>query len=206
MKTILFTLLMSTGLLFSCAGNAAVITHGSLTSDDTTNIIEDSLNNYEWLRLDVLAPLTYDQTLAVLDTQDGGGWSLSGYTQANMFVSALLSATGNDCEPGVESCGNDDDWVDGDFGGNFDATADYAWYLTDAGQAGYFTIDTNGDVVLRGWSSIAASDAYADGGSISETPISWLLYREASVIPVPAAVWLFGSGLLGLVAVARRRG
>ncbi len=28
----------------------------------------------------------------------------------------------------------------------------------------------------------------------------------ASVVPVPAAVWLFGSGLLGLVGVARRRG
>ena len=28
---------------------------------------------------------------------------------------------------------------------------------------------------------------------------------NASVIPVPAAVWLFGSGLLGLVGVARRR-
>ena len=28
---------------------------------------------------------------------------------------------------------------------------------------------------------------------------------EAAVIPVPAAVWLFGSGLLGLVGVARRR-
>ena len=26
-----------------------------------------------------------------------------------------------------------------------------------------------------------------------------------SAIPVPAAVWLFGSGLLGLVGVARRR-
>lgn len=28
---------------------------------------------------------------------------------------------------------------------------------------------------------------------------------ESSVIPVPAAVWLFGSGLLGLVGVARRK-
>ena len=26
-----------------------------------------------------------------------------------------------------------------------------------------------------------------------------------TVVPVPAAVWLFGSGLLGLVAIARRR-
>jgi hypothetical protein len=30
-------------------------------------------------------------------------------------------------------------------------------------------------------------------------------YEPAAVIPVPAAVWLFGSGLLGLVGVARRR-
>jgi hypothetical protein len=27
----------------------------------------------------------------------------------------------------------------------------------------------------------------------------------APVVPVPAAVWLFGSGLLGLVGVARRK-
>ena len=28
---------------------------------------------------------------------------------------------------------------------------------------------------------------------------------RASVVPVPAAVWLFGSGLLGLIGVARRK-
>ena len=27
----------------------------------------------------------------------------------------------------------------------------------------------------------------------------------SQVVPVPAAVWLFGSGLLGLVGIARRR-
>jgi hypothetical protein len=30
-------------------------------------------------------------------------------------------------------------------------------------------------------------------------------YYEVSAVPVPAAVWLFGSGLLGLVGVARRK-
>jgi len=29
--------------------------------------------------------------------------------------------------------------------------------------------------------------------------------KLGAVVPVPAAVWLFGSGLLGLVAVARRK-
>ena len=28
---------------------------------------------------------------------------------------------------------------------------------------------------------------------------------EVSSVPVPAAVWLFGSGLLGLIGVARRK-
>jgi len=28
---------------------------------------------------------------------------------------------------------------------------------------------------------------------------------SASAVPVPAAVWLFGSGLIGLIGVARRK-
>jgi len=28
---------------------------------------------------------------------------------------------------------------------------------------------------------------------------------DVSVVPIPAAVWLFGSGLIGLLGVARRR-
>ena len=35
--------------------------------------------------------------------------------------------------------------------------------------------------------------------------VQYGLHLEGSVVPVPAAVWLFGSGLLGLVGVARRR-
>jgi hypothetical protein len=43
-----------------------------------------------------------------------------------------------------------------------------------------------------------------DPNSIGATPgVSGAV--SAGVVPVPAAVWLFGSGLLGLIAVARRR-
>lgn len=37
--------------------------------------------------------------------------------------------------------------------------------------------------------------------------VGWKFYLEGTVsaVPVPAAVWLFGSGLLGLLGVARRR-
>jgi len=61
------------------------------------------------------------------------------------------------------------------------------------------------------------------GNSYASTPATWTLTAQTltdtgtgailpttysmtvAAVPVPAAVWLFGSGLLGLVAVARRR-
>lgn len=46
-------------------------------------------------------------------------------------------------------------------------------------------------------------------GIVTEMPNVWKLTSTGqltySAVPVPAAVWLFGSGLLGLVSVARRR-
>ncbi len=38
-------------------------------------------------------------------------------------------------------------------------------------------------------------------GTMGAIPVS----LNISAVPVPAAVWLFGSGLLGLVGVARRK-
>lgn len=35
--------------------------------------------------------------------------------------------------------------------------------------------------------------------------VTWTLAGSASPVPVPAAVWLFGSGLLGLAGVVRRK-
>jgi len=40
---------------------------------------------------------------------------------------------------------------------------------------------------------------------IGTTDIARLSVVEASVVPVPAAIWLFGSGLIGLIGIARRK-
>ena len=53
------------------------------------------------------------------------------------------------------------------------------------------------------WGSIAMLDALG-GSSNPLIPLNLLLYKEVFV-PVPAAVWLFGSGLIGLIGVARRK-
>ena len=61
--------------------------------------------------------------------------------------------------------------------------------------------DVSGGVTLLlkvdcGANSACVSDAYFDNVTIS---------TDVSAVPVPAAVWLFGSGLLGLIGVARRK-
>jgi hypothetical protein len=66
--------------------------------------------------------------------------------------------------------------------------------------------------------------AYIDTGSLSQVNDTYTIYLpsqllhsnvadaaigsylvKTSVVPVPAAIWLFGSGLIGLIGVARRK-
>ena len=60
--------------------------------------------------------------------------------------------------------------------------------------ASLFTDETNGD------------DGYVNSrsGGVSTAGFIDVTYNY-TVVPVPAAVWLFGSGLLGLVGIARRK-
>ncbi|MGB5475144.1 MAG: VPLPA-CTERM sorting domain-containing protein [Gammaproteobacteria bacterium] len=52
--------------------------------------------------------------------------------------------------------------------------------------------------------SFAACDSISQSCTVSFADGS-VLSVDAAVVPVPAAVWLFGSGLLGLVGIARRK-
>lgn len=61
--------------------------------------------------------------------------------------------------------------------------------------------DVSGGATLQlkvGCGAVDGCSASADFDNITMT-------TEVSAIPVPAAVWLFGSGLLGLVGVARKK-
>jgi len=49
-------------------------------------------------------------------------------------------------------------------------------------------------------------DGYQDTFDISNTKYAWAVQSgDIGAVPVPAAVWLFGSGLLGLAGFARRK-
>lgn len=95
--------------------------------------------------------------------------------------------------------------------GDFIATNEAADTLILTGSANFFLAlwDTAGDVWLRD-SNVTSVGAHSFTVEFESSPGEFLVIDVAVVpevpqIPVPAAVWLFGSGLIGLVGVARRR-
>ncbi len=61
----------------------------------------------------------------------------------------------------------------------------------------YYTLD---------WShTITSAENSLFGGSVADWHLEGVGTLAPAAVPVPAAVWLFGSGLLGLVGVARRK-
>jgi len=63
-------------------------------------------------------------------------------------------------------------------------------------------ISTDGGVSWSGDISVTPEGANSYTVTFSDGSV---LEVDVAIVPVPAAVWLFGSGLLGLVGVARRR-
>lgn len=58
------------------------------------------------------------------------------------------------------------------------------------------------------WDAVIVSGGYVQGwGGFNGNPYleTWNVSVQAAPVPVPAAAWLLGSGLLGLVGVARRK-
>ena len=73
------------------------------------------------------------------------------------------------------------------------------WNTTNFDQGGAFTGTGDGSNFDINWTSLIV------GGPFDGQTGTYNVSGTYSVVPVPAAAWLFGSGLLGLVGVARRR-
>ena len=69
--------------------------------------------------------------------------------------------------------------------------------MTPTGNPGEYSV-----VTLDGDNSGTPGTAMTGGPFIGFSPT---FTGTATVVPIPAAAWLFGSGLLGMVGVARRR-
>lgn len=99
-------------------------------------------------------------------------------------------------------------------GADFNATFSGGGSITLTGGASFtLGVSWDGGLSWFGDSSYALSggspDTYAinfDGIKTDNVPVTaTTIAVDLQPVPVPAAMWLFGSGLLGLVGVARRR-
>lgn len=70
-------------------------------------------------------------------------------------------------------------------------------------------VDDNGNAILPGLFSISEyfSGSFNEVGYFELFDVQWGIFLEGTVspVPIPAAAWLFGSALLGVVGLKRRR-
>jgi len=72
------------------------------------------------------------------------------------------------------------------------------------GEIGNSVLGFSFDFTANAGVSLLVSGSYTDS-NFTDAAISSSTLATVSAVPVPAAVWLFGSGLIGLFGVAKRR-
>ena len=176
-------LLFIATLLFSSYLNAATITWNSASN----GVLENDI-----FSLDVVGQ-------GFVSNVDGGGIDLSFDSSVLNVLSVTIDEVVWDLGVGI-STGTIDNVA-----GTVNGIAVNAW----GDVTGDFTVATIQFQAIGGlWSTsgltlteYALNPWASDGSAINPDYIN----GSVSIVPVPAAVWLFGSGLLGLLGFARRK-
>ncbi len=91
-------------------------------------------------------------------------------------------------------------------------SAQPGWGLTNTGpfsnlqSYGYWSATEYAPNTFYAWTFYMNYGSQGYSGAKANSYYAWAVQSgDVSAVPVPAAVWLFGSGLLGLIGVARRK-
>jgi len=224
---------VTAALVVSTSTNAATISLGNLTRDTSSDIVSDN-NGYEWMMWNYDEKLTHSQLLSEFENVNSKfyGWNIADSSQFTAFLDNA-GFTGSDLSN--PACGDLDTStvcnlsstsVMGDEIKLWELMFNYEKILSSSHQYNrvFFTSPTKvynnltqdypvGEFQL-GWGApewigyenreISQTDVYTMN-DIGNVAIRYALVREVSAVPIPAAVWLFGSGLIGLAGLARRK-
>ncbi|MCP3670202.1 MAG: hypothetical protein GY814_07180 [Gammaproteobacteria bacterium] len=183
----------------------AALTSGFDNHFDVDSITLDSVSGLEWLDLTHTAGLSYNVVSArLVDTAD----DLFGWRYATLDEVEDFWTSGGGLSPYNGGAGN---WVEGVFGywGPSVAGEEDAFFLSaDINTSGYHEYGRLAD--YTGQDPVPDPLAYAilhydelqDHTSVPR--VASALVR-VSVVPVPAAIWLFGTALIGLVGYGKRK-
>ncbi len=205
MKFKVILVLFGISIFFSTSSSALVINN---LSYDGSKIVTDTVTGRQYLGLDVLVGLSYQQTVGVISS--GGaweGWSIANTKVADEFIDALLGGS-NACSyngtfDSRTLCGASAQWTDGLLGDNFIGSQDLFTFLADEyslpGYAGLGQLyESYGVFQQEAWIEINATQIPAP------PHYSWLVYRNNAPVPEPSILALMFTGILGL-GIARRK-
>ena len=185
-KTLSLTLFSVLAIMFS--NTASAVPCADATSGVFVNLTDTPLTS---IAQDCIDGTTSNDSEGVLNAG-------TGFFDINTWV--LLDKTDDLVDGGIGLTGGTPGDISGDFSFNasvWDSYQDVIIVLKDGGS----TIDKN----IK-WSAYLLMDGVSSGSWIFDgyKALSHLSVY-ANPVPVPAAVWLFASGLIGLVGVARKR-
>ncbi len=197
-----------TVLISSTSVNAALVDNDTFTTDTSTNL--------DWFDLTQTTGYSYNQMLSNFSDVNSKFYGFTYATQADLgilWVNAGYTGNFNNYtsdlndravitelfnlfgQTGTNCCNRSDGMFDD---GDTDTNISFLYFIPELSPwqsrvSISFNSLSSDDI---NWSSSGANDMG-----------SWI-YRDSnflSQVPIPAAVWLFGSGLIGLIDVARRK-
>jgi hypothetical protein len=164
----------------------------------TLSVTIDSLGPFQAGDSGIQVSIRADETITVGSTDINLNWDMMGI-EANSASSSVLSAFTSNLENDLMRVSTASAAVGGDTISAGDALMTFSFSAIEAGTYNLFITDADG----------TAPDDLA--GPVPPIPPVSIPYDsvsanlEVSAVPVPAALWLFGSGLIGMVGVARKR-
>ena len=196
---------MATALVLSTSVNAAIISVDLQATGDHL-ITRDTTSGVDWLDLSVTDGMSVSAALSSYSA-DGFRWAtnedISGLFNAfSMPVINTTPVLNELVSLGIDI--NTGNIFQSYFGSTVNSTTGHAsgYYQNPNDSVGSETYACIGDGCLNEGFVRQWEHSYSLTGHSS---IGVFLVRDVSAVPVPAAVWLFGSGLIGLVGFARRK-